>query len=220
MSGKDYLPVREVWEFEAHLASQPDVWISEARNLKGAAEALLLYDQEVSDCVQIHKRQPPLKAFFSARVIRMLFGFSLKNLVKAILLQDKEELEKAFPREGNLSWGDKGHDLLWLFVRAGVKVSGAERKEIVLWQVCALWAGRYPLPLNENALPRQRKPLSSHEALLQRTQTRIKNSMEEGDLWRGAELQDVLHSGVGDREIDMYRKIFDRGLNFLKSGEL
>jgi hypothetical protein len=205
-----YIPARNAWEFEKELASKPDVWKKEASNLRYSAEVLLLYDEEVSN--RLFKKKTPLRlpAFFSARVIRMLMGFALENIVKAILLQSPEKMEAVFSRDGNLSWGRDGHNLLKLFEDANIDISPTEETYLELWQLCALWAGRYPLPANEHDLPRIRKPLSSREALLKRSGKRIDKALDKGDQLLGVEIHDLMHSGVGDFEEKTFREIFAR----------
>lgn len=205
-----YIPIREVWQFEQYLASKPTVWRNEAINLRFSAEAIQLYDQEVLECIFKKRIRPRLPGFFSARVKRMLFGFSLENLVKAILLQNPEKLTRVFGRDGNLSWGNDGHDLLKLFAEAGIETSKLESAYLELWQLCSLWAGRYPLPVNEHHFPRQRKPMASHEALLKRSQKRIERAIAEGDELMGAEIYDLMHGGVGDRELEIFHQLFNR----------
>lgn len=207
---KTHIPIRDVWEFEKFLATKPRVWLNEAFNLRYSAEALFLYDERVRKSIFTDRISPPLPGFFSARVERMLFGFSLENLIKAILLQNPEKLNHAFGRDGNLSWGKDGHDLLKLFDEANISLSDTEKKFVEVWQTCAIWAGRYPLPKNEHALPRQRVGLPSSEAVGKRRMKIVEKAIQEGDELLGAELNDLLHGGVGDLEQGLYQKLFDR----------
>ena len=109
---KQYEPARDVWEFEQYLASKPDVWINQARNLRYSAEALCLHHDEALQRVSQENWATRIPLFWGAGVTRMLMGFSLENLIKAILLQNPDKLKTVFGREGNLSWGKDGHDLL------------------------------------------------------------------------------------------------------------
>jgi len=219
MNNDDYIPIREVWNFEQNLASKPDVWRNEAINLRFTAEALWLYDDEVIQKV-FHDRAPcRLPSFFSARVERMLLGFSLENLVKAVLLQDEKWFNDVFSKEGTLSWGKDGHNLLKLFQQANVETSLMERKYLEAWQLCALWAGRYPLPTKEIHLPRQRKPLPSQEALLKRRVKIMQIAHAENDQLLGAGIHDIIHSGVGSLEREAFIELFKRcDSHFAKEG--
>jgi len=212
---KIHEPIRDVWEFEKFLATKPDVWISEAVNLRNSTEALILYDHKTFNDIFVKKQQPALTAFFSARVERMLMGFSLENLVKALLLQDKENIKKVFAKDHNLKWGKDGHNLLKLFQEAKINTDLSEKVFLELWQTCAIWAGRYPMPANENNLPPQRKGLPSQKALLKRRRKITEKAMAEGDHFGGTELNDLLLTSVGSDEIDSYREIFERCLKLL-----
>jgi len=85
------------------------------------------------------------------------------------------------------------------------------------WQTCATWAGRYPIPLNENALPRQRKGAPTLQASVKRATKRIEKSLREGDPLMGKEIKDLIHVGVGAREKAMFDDIFNRCLAMLPS---
>ncbi len=213
---KTHESIRDVWEFEKYLSTKPEVWFAEAVNLRNSAEALFLYDDKLYNDVFNKKQQPQLSAFFSARVERMLMGFSLENLVKALLLQDIEKVKNVFHKDGNLRWGKDGHNLLKLFKEARINTDSTEKTFLELWQTCAIWAGRYPLPVNENDLPRKHKPIPSHAALHRRTKKRIEQSIKEGDQLLGAEINDLLHCGVGTPEIKLYRALFDKCKIYLK----
>jgi hypothetical protein len=212
---KTYEPIRNVWDFEKYIASKPQVWINEAINLRNAAEVLFLYDKEVFQRIFEEKSSTRLPAFFTARIERMLMGFSLENLIKAILLQTPTKIQEVFVEEGRLSWGKDGHNLLRLFKEAKIEISNLEEKYLAVWQECAIWAGRYPLPVNESGLPLKRKGLPSREALLRRSTKRIKRAIAEGDQLLGAEINDLLHIGVGDIEAMLFRSLFERCKNLL-----
>jgi hypothetical protein len=140
----------------------------------------------------------------------MLMGFSLENLIKAYLLQDRSMYDDAFSGDGKLSWGAKGHNLIHLFGRAGIEISDIEATYLDLWQTCALWAGRYPLPLKEHDLPRRRKSLSRAAALLKRAVKRITNARQRHDPLLGAEKHDLLHQNVGRLEWELFQALFER----------
>ena len=74
-----------------------------------------------------------------------------------------------FSKEGNFRVGGKGHDLIWLFSEADFPLTEPEEHYLGLIAMCSLWAGRYPIAANENAMPKKRKPMSSSEELLKRS---------------------------------------------------
>lgn len=204
-----HIPVRKVWEFESAYCRDPKAWLHQACNLRGNLEALLLYDQQVFECVFHKKTEPPLPAFWSAGAERMLMGFSLENLVKALILQDPSKADQAFVREGNLRWAVPSHDLPKLFAEAGTDYDEQELIFLSLWTTCSTWAGRYPIPKNENELPRQRRPAESSEELLRRRSREIEKAISSGTTLEPEQF-DLLHSGVGAQEIEVYRNLFDR----------
>jgi hypothetical protein len=204
----EYKSNRQVWDLEAYLASKPTVWLREAYNLKCTIKVLLLYETSLyKDSSEPNTRQLPV--FFSANITRMLMGFSLENLVKALLLKNPQEWKQRFQKEGNLSWGKDGHNLLMLMKTAGFLINTLESRYIGLWQACATWAGRYPLPMNEHELLRQRKSAQSHELLI-RAKRSIQQALRKGDPFMGVEDFDLLHSGIVTREEEVFFEIFDR----------
>lgn len=213
----EYEKVRDVWEFEKFLSSKPDVWLNEAYNLRLACKALLLYDDDVTVSIFDKKEQPRLSAFFSARIERMLMGFALENLIKAILLQDPDKFRTVFSKEGRLSWGNGGHDLLVLLELGRVPLSPEESFFVEAWQTCAIWAGRYPIPKNEHDLPKHRKAMRSSDALTKRAIKRFQKALEEGHPMPGMELHDLLHVSVGNLEEKTFDALFARCLGMLPS---
>lgn len=205
-----YIPVRKVWEFEKFLASKPDVWRNEAINLRYSMEVLFLYDKELFVLLFEKKLNRRCHVFFSARIQRLLMGFALENLSKALLLQNQKKLKEVFAKDGRLSWQKDGHDLLKLFNEAKVTTDETEKRYLELWQTCALWAGRYPLPLKEGDLPRQRRGLLSREALFKRSAKRIDLARKENDPFLGADIFDLMHSSVSDFEHECFEKLFVR----------
>lgn len=206
---KQYEPTRDVWEFEAYLASDHKVWLSKAHDMRQSAELLVQYDAEVFEKVFKEREQTRLPPFWTAGPARMMMGFALENLFKALLLKNPEHLQKAFSKEGNLSWGKDGHNLIKLSEEAGVEREKKQKRYLELWQMCATWAGRYPLPTNENQLPRQRMALPTREALLKRSKKRFEKALETSDPFMGVELWDQLHTGVGGDEFSTFKEIYD-----------
>lgn len=200
---------RDVWEFEKYLASDHKVWSRKAHDMRQCAELLVQYDAGVFEKVFKEREKPRLPPFWAAGPARMMMGFALENLFKALLLKDPERRRKRFSKEGNLSWGSNGHNLIKLSEEAGFEWGKKEQRYLELWQMCATWAGRYPLPTNENQLPRQRKALPGSEALTKRSQKRIAKAIETSDPFMGVELWDQLHAGLGDHEFSTFKEIYD-----------
>lgn len=205
----DHEPIRDVWDFEAQYSLDPKAWAHQAWNLRLASEALLLHDSDETDRIFHQKVQPRLPIFWSSNIERMLMGFSLENLLKALILMVPEKAEQAFAKEGTLRWSVRSHDLNKLSEEAGVGVTPEERDLLDVLSTCSTWAGRYPLPMNENELPRRRKAAPDRETLLRRRRREFEKAMAEG---RPVVIDkhDKLHTGIGNIERDLYRKVFDR----------
>ncbi|MCM2307996.1 MAG: hypothetical protein NDI91_11110 [Sulfuritalea sp.] len=205
----DYEAARDVWEFEKSYSLKPRAWISHAVSLRYSAEALLLYDEEVFDRIFRAKEQPRLPAFFSPNVERMLLGFSLENLFKALILMSAENARRAFAKQGNLAWSVASHDLLKLAASANVPLNREEEHLLDVLSTCAIWAGRYPLPMNEHQFPRRRKGAPHREMLNRRRRKEFERAMKAGtEILRCK--HDQLHTNIGGTELDCYRQLFDR----------
>jgi hypothetical protein len=85
---KKHVPIQEVWSFESEYCRNPRAWLNQGINLRYSAEALFLYDSQLLKQVSPEKTKAPLPSFQSANVERMLMGFSLEALAKAIIVQD------------------------------------------------------------------------------------------------------------------------------------
>mgnify|MGYP000335374893 CR=1 FL=1 len=153
-----YESARNVWDFEKFCASQPKFWFHQAWNLKCSYDVLCEHDQYVLNTIfrkdkEQSQEQSNIAVFWSSSVERMLIGFCLENLVKAILLLDIEKLEQVFKKDGNLSWKKEGHNLVALYNQTDIEITDTENTFLELWQMCSLWAGRYPIAVNEHHMP-------------------------------------------------------------------
>lgn len=205
----DHEADHDVWNFEATYCLKPHVWISHAINLRYSAEALVLYDADLIRRLFETKEKQLLPAFFSPNVERMLMGFSLENLLKALILMNPTNARRAFTKEGNLSWGLASHNLCKLAEAADVALSEEEELLLNVLSTCATWAGRYPLPMNEHELPRMRKGAPDRATLSRRRQKERERAWKAGkQLLRP--IRDQLHTNIGGQDIDIYRTLFDR----------
>ena len=208
---------RDVWNIEAFVASDQKVWLCKAHDLRQSATLLFQYEEEVRVKIFIEKKPTRLPLFWTAGQARMLIGFSLENLLKAILLKNPDHLQKVFSKEGKLSWGNDGHNLVKLSSEAGISWSDTQHRYLELWQMCSTWAGRYPIPTNENQLPRQRKEMPSRDAFKKRSIKRLKKAIDNNDPFKGAELWDQLHTGIGDEEFNAFVEMYDSCISVLES---
>jgi len=205
----DHEKLRDVWNFEAEYCLEPKAWMHQAWNLRQACEALLLHDGDENDRIFRQKVATRLPIFWSPNIERMLMGFSLENLFKALILMIPGNAEQAFSKEGNLRWSVKSHDLVKLSKEAKFVLTMEEGSLLELLSTCSTWAGRYPLPMNENELPLRRKPVASRAMLIRRRQREFQKALA-ADLPIIIEAHDKLHSGIGGVDLILYRDLFDR----------
>jgi len=208
---------RDVWNIEAFMASDQKVWLSKANDMRQSATLLFQYDAEVFIKVFKEKEPTRLPAFWVAGPARMLMGFALENILKALLLKNPDRLQKVFSKDGNLSWDKDGHNLIKLSSEAGISWSDTQHRYLELWQMCSTWAGRYPIPTNENQLPRQREEVPTREALEKRSSKRLEKAIDNKDPFMGAELWDQLHTGIVGDEFNAFVEMYDSCISVLES---
>ena len=146
---------------------------------------------------------------FIANVVRMLMGFSLENLLKALIVAEKSDGVLNSKNE-LASWGCSWHDLKGLAGQAKIEMSPEEEDYCRVWEMCAVWAGRYPVPLRASDLPDKPdffpEPLEELAEKL-RTKEGIARFME---LLLGKTAHDRLATHVCDPEWRAYLGLFDR----------
>ncbi len=193
------------WEFEKKFCvDKYEVWKHEAFNLKSSAEIItnVTYD-ELNDIVP---QKYITHGFFSSRVERMLWGFAFENLFKGKIikeLKEKEEITEVPLKK------IKSHNLINLAEKAKVVLDNDEIFYLEVAQTCALWAGRYPLPIMKEHMPTSRKPLSTSKKLLKRMSKLIRK-VHENKKERLVEVNDVIHTDMWGKEREIYSKLFDR----------
>ena len=209
MSSKHLESKQNIWEREFEFSKQPKYWKSFAIELYSCASLLernwdsLNLDEDVKGGIQE-------KFFFAPKFIRMLWGFALENLMKGILLA-KDNEDKYINNAGHISWGKKGHDLVWLKNELEYSPHLPEKWEkiplehknvdfyLTAWGVSALWYGKYPFPTGMNGVLDEYKALLSSEALLKR---RVKGNRE-------FILNDLLHTDINRFEKEIYEIIYN-----------
>jgi hypothetical protein len=126
--------------------------------LEGARQLLRAWDRA-------RKRTPPLHphAFSMGQALRVLgnsqlatcamflYGLSLENLVKAVILTRKCGLPSRTARN-RLDWGAKGHDLVELARRAGLRLSEPQYNILKDLTDIIIWKGRYVVPTSPHRL--------------------------------------------------------------------
>ena len=193
------------WEFEKKFCvDKYEIWKHEAFNLKSSAEIItnVTYD-ELNDIVP---QKYITHGFFSSRVERMLWGFAFENLFKGKIikeLKEKEEITEVPLKK------IKSHNLINLAEKAKGVLDNDEIFYLEVAQTCALWAGRYPLPIMKEHMPTSRKPLSTSKKLLKRMSKLIRK-VHENKKERLIEVNDVIHTDMWGKEREIYSKLFDR----------
>jgi len=212
-------PVREVWDFEKYCCSKPTHWVHLAWNLKCSYQVLAENNKLATRYAFDNTQKEPLLKypFWSSGTERMLIGFSLENIVKAILLLDKERVSKVFQKDGKLSWDKDGHNLIKLYEQTDLEITDVEAFFLELWQTCSLWAGRYPISTNEHHIPRKRKAMPTRESLIQRSTKRIEKALTEKDPLIGRDINDFLHTGIGNLEHETFIALYEKSYNFIEN---
>ena len=136
----------------------------------------------------------------------MLWGYSFENLFKAKIICDLKN--SMIIKEVPLS-EIKSHNLLLLASKAKITLSDDEKFYLRILEKCAVWAGRYPIPIKESQLPQTRKPMKNREELIDRSKKQF-DLLLKGKIKRVIEENDVMHSGVGTLELKLYEDLFER----------
>ncbi|MCD6322077.1 MAG: hypothetical protein J7L77_03515 [Clostridiales bacterium] len=188
------------WDFEKKFCVEKyEIWKHEAFNLKSSAQLItkVTYD-DINDEAPEHYIT---HGFFSPRVERMLWGFAFENLFKGKIIKDLKEQENIseVPLKKITS-----HNLIDLAKKANIILSDDEVFYLNIAQKCAIWAGRYPIPIKKEHLAKRREPLLSRLNLLKRAGKAIQKKR------RVMEEHDVMHQNVWGREDQVYSSLFDR----------
>ena len=187
----------------------PEAFIHEALGLKYSAEVLYEYEnlktrhsfgEETG--ITIFSLDLVTKGYFPYRLIRMLFSYSLENILKCIIVKNYKEinpLETEFPIKEI-----DDHDLKRLYSKAKEEIPHKFGLYLDSWTKCSVWAGRYPLPKNPNQMYQSRK---SNVAQDGKSVDVIRISF--GNLNRVVE-KDILHTNISSHEYDTYVELFER----------
>lgn len=148
-------------------ARSPQAWIIQSKYLHHAADYLLKLHQKAEDkqikllLKELKENEGQLRTgsrpatklkvelIHDTSVIavyRMLMGYSIENLSKAILIKKKPDLIK---KDG--AFGDKNtikrHLSIEMIRECGIKLKAQEKDTVQMLSWYVLWAGRYPIPL-------------------------------------------------------------------------
>lgn len=216
-----------MYEFEQWVClDKPQLWVNEAHNLFYSAEVLHKFEQIKNSNFWEIKNKEFFLLFpeniskgggFNFRVQRMLWAYGFENLFKTVMVMEfkksgRTEISK------DLMNKLKSHNLIDLAEKAKIKLLEPENFYLKILTICSVWAGRYPLPTKPEDMYEQREPLSSREELFER-QDRLWKLYVSGKIPRTFHQSDVIHSGVGTEEIDIYRQLKEKLLSLVSTLE-
>ena len=210
---KAYLKPKHItWDRELYYATQrPEIWKSFALELYLSAD--FLYEGMQNAFSEEYKGDYKIKRYFNAsKFIRMLWGYSLENLAKGILLNTDNENKYINSAKSKIKWDKNGHNLSWLFNELDYKpkIDLDEKSEkainniqdyvdqcIDAWSESALWYGKYPFPNGVNGVLDEYKALT-REGLYKRVQKGKRKYI----------LSDKVRSCLNDFERDVFEKVY------------
>lgn len=199
-------------------------WWVEAINLFYSAEVLYEFESLKTKDVFEKEKNKELAAlfspnivnlaFFNYRVQRMLFAYGFENLLKLLILAN---IKTKNPNIKSVPLGKiKSHSLITLASIAEFDLSEPETFYFGVWEKCAVWAGRYPLPMKSEQIYTAREALPSREALIERSKEMWEKYIN-GQIPRMFAESDILHSGLSAEEYEIYKQIKNRLLEEVKN---
>jgi len=193
---------QEIWNREIAYAQEPEYWMSFALETKICAEFLLGRFEKAKWSPS--PDDPPLRAFFAYKYVRMLYGYSLENLIKGLLLSGEKKANylKTKGDTTKITFGLHGHDLEWLLGELEVQVTAEQKFFLDAWSISAEWYGKYPFPTDMNKVLTEYASMPSSEALLRRAQKGKREFIHH----------DLLHGGIGETEIIVFKQVFGKVL--------
>jgi hypothetical protein len=122
-------------------------WALNARRLKRSGD--IVFDAYERDVGKMSNGTSLLELdnLEIASCAMLLYGLSLENLIKAVIIKGKPEL---ISNGELLKWpggGKHGHNLIGLFEEAVIDFSNGQSDIVVRLASFVLWAGRYPIPM-------------------------------------------------------------------------
>ncbi|SFF24611.1 hypothetical protein [Spirosoma endophyticum] len=128
--------------------NSPSSWLHQARSLKTAAQLPLdeLARIKASDLSPADRSEALMSHIQS---YMLLTSFSFENLIKGILTSRKPNMVDGKSLSTAL-WDNKnGHKVVDI-IPADIILSDQERDLFIRLQAFAIWAGRYPIPMNSH----------------------------------------------------------------------
>ena len=164
MDKKLFKTKQNIWHRELFFSKQPKYWKSQALQLYSCA-SLLERNWNYFNSEEYVKGGIQEQYFSAPKFIRMIWGYTLENLMKGLLL--KLDIEDKYIKNNKISWGRNGHNLLWLkeelkynpvfeFPKDWYKLRDKYLIEVdfylEIWSISATWYGKYPFPSSMNGV--------------------------------------------------------------------
>jgi hypothetical protein len=145
------------------LAVRPQDWLAKARQLKKAADLLLIkFEEEQVRFNEEFERDPSTNVPFpDDSVVTMLLGFAVENLLKGLYVSTLERVED-IKDLSELKFPGQRHELepIALAMKGALKIKFSQQEVALLHALehVVLWYGRYPSARNIDDL------IPTHEA--------------------------------------------------------
>lgn len=214
------------FEFEKKICfDRLELWENEAQNLFYSAE--VLYEFAKINFLHIFSKNNKFtelfpeylteRCLFNYRIQRMLWGYGLECLLKALILKKIKDDEKYDCITSDIIKQIKSHDLIKLATRAEITLTEPEIFYLNILIKCTEWAGKYPLPVRSEQMYEQRESLPSRELLYERYAKKYEQYLN-GEIVRMEDESDIINSGINENEIEIYNKLKKKLLSRIKNG--
>lgn len=146
-------------EYYSNICNNSNEWYSLAVTLKRATKPLEENLKKLMElCAADDSSEEYYSLYLEAHVYYMLWGYSIENLLKAIIVKKNSEDDKKVISK--LPTVIKSHDLLKLVESAHVSYLSRDYPDILSkLKECIIWYGRYPVPISARDY---KKPGSGH----------------------------------------------------------
>ncbi len=133
----------------ADVVGEPKHWIDLAEQLLNAARELEpTVAQYWEDVIAVHRDRKESVSLPDYRGVHfMLVAYALENLLKAAIVKSDPAKYRSEASSQQLPRDLKGHSLIDLAKRAGLKADVAEEGLFLRLTRNSVWSGRYPVPI-------------------------------------------------------------------------
>lgn len=210
-------------DFEKYICfEKPELWLNEANNLFYSAEVLYEFESYRQQSMFGGKNQLDIlftkdlceRFAFNYRNQRMLWAYGFENVFKGIILMEIADGDRSISRVPTKRI--KSHNLTYLAKQASIISENDDTFYLGILEKCSLWAGRYPLPVKSQHMYEKRAPMNSQAELFERSK-KICEDYVNGKIKRTECESDVLHSSIGQFEIEYYKELKMKSITIFKN---